>query len=72
MNSKIVDFEISEISFMAKKPKEIFYIGKKELIKKTKVAIVGTRRPSNYTKDFTFKLAQSLAKRDIAIVNVRS
>ena len=69
MNSKIVDFKIPEIAMMAKEPKEIYYIGNLNLLQKTKVAIVGTRRPCNYTKDFTYKLSQALAKRDIVVVS---
>ena len=69
MNCKRVDFKIEELEFMNKKPKELFYIGNKELLNKRKVSIVGTRRPCNYTKDFTFKLAQALAKRGIVVVS---
>ena len=69
MSSKLVDFNIPELKLMAKEPKELFYIGNSNLIQNKMVSIVGTRRPCNYTKDFTFKLAQALAKRGVTIVS---
>ncbi len=69
MSSKLVDFIIPQLKLMAKEPKELFYIGNKELINRKMVSIVGTRRPCNYTKDLTFKLAQALAKRGVTIVS---
>jgi len=69
MNCKLVNIEIEELSLMKKRPKELYYIGNLNLLHKTKVSIVGTRRPCNYTKDFTFKLSQALSKRDVIIVS---
>jgi len=69
MSCKLVDIEITELSFMKKRPKELYYIGNLDLLSRIKVSIVGTRRPCNYTKDFTFKLAQALTKRGIVIVS---
>lgn len=64
-----IDFHIKEFDLLKKYPKELFYLGNTTLLKKKKISIVGTRRPSQYTKMITFKLAQELAKRDIAIVS---
>ena len=69
MSSKLVDFNIPELKLMTKEPKELFYIGNRDLINRKMVSIVGTRRPCNYTKDLTFKLAQALAKRGVVIVS---
>lgn len=69
MSSKVIDFNIPELKLMAKEPKELFYIGNKDLLQNRMVSIVGTRRPCNYTKDLTFKLAQALAKRGVTIVS---
>jgi len=60
---------IKELENMKKYPKELYAIGKQELLKRPKVSIVGTRRPSNYTKQFTYSLAQALSKRGVAIVS---
>lgn len=48
---------------------KIYYIGDISLLQKSKISIVGTRRPSNYTKDFTFKLAKMLSQRGYVIVS---
>ena len=69
MNSKLVDFNIPQLQFMAKEPKELYYIGNRNMLNSPMVSIVGTRRPCNYTKDMTFKLAQALKKRGVVIVS---
>ena len=60
---------IQELDAMKKYPKELYAIGNQELLQRPKVSIVGTRRPSNYTKQFTYALAQALSKRGVAIVS---
>ncbi|PRM97249.1 hypothetical protein AN286_04120 [Aliarcobacter cryaerophilus ATCC 43158] len=54
------DFKIKELEAMKKYPKELYFIGNTELLKRKKISIVGTRRPSNYTKEFTYKLASNV------------
>jgi DNA processing protein len=54
---------------MKKYPKELYSIGEIELLKRPKVSIVGTRRPSPYTMQFTRSLAKSLANRGVCIVS---
>ncbi|NPA28204.1 MAG: DNA-processing protein DprA [Epsilonproteobacteria bacterium] len=61
--------KIKELNQIKKSPKEIFYSGNKELLKKQKVSIVGTRRPNNYTKELTYTLAKEFSKRDIVVVS---
>ena len=68
MISKI-DFHIDELSSMKKYPHELFYIGNIDLLKKRKLAIIGTRRPNSYTKEFTYKLASKLSNNGICIVS---
>jgi len=60
---------IPELNAMKKYPKELYAIGNQGLLKRPKVSIVGTRRPSNYTKQFTYALAQALSNRGVAIVS---
>ncbi len=55
-----IDFNIDELSSMKRYPNELFYIGNKDLLKKRKVAIIGSRRPSSYTKEFTYKLSSNV------------
>ena len=60
---------IPELDLMKKYPKELFAIGDASLLDRPKVSIVGTRRPSPYTKQLTSLLSQSLAKRGVCIVS---
>jgi len=55
-----IDFHIKELDTMKKYPKELFYIGDLELLKKRKVSIVGTRKPNQYTKQQIYTLAKSV------------
>lgn len=66
---KKIDFKIEELSSMKKYPSELFYIGNTKLLKNKKVSIVGTRRPSSYTKEFTHKLTSKLSSYGICIVS---
>lgn len=43
-------------------PKELYYIGNKSLLDRFKIAIVGTRRPNQYTKTLTAELSNKLSK----------
>jgi DNA processing protein len=54
---------------MKKYPEELFYKGNLELLKKPKISIIGTRRPSSYTKQQTAKIAAGLSKRGVCIVS---
>ncbi len=66
-------FSLSEnipaLENMKKYPKELYGIGNIELLKRPKVSIVGTRRPSSYTKHFTYILSQALSKRGVCLVS---
>ncbi len=50
---------------MKRYPKDIFYVGNIELLDRPKVSIVGSRRPFGYVKEFTQKIAITLAKRGV-------
>jgi len=54
---------------MRKYPDELFYTGNLTLLKKEKISIVGTRRPSSYTKLQTARIATELSKRGVCIVS---
>jgi len=60
---------LKELDSMKKYPKNIFFEGNLELLKKTKVSIVGTRRPSKYTKDTTYNLAKALSSAGVVVVS---
>ena len=61
--------EIPELSSMKTYPKEISFSGNTALLKKTKISIVGTRKPSKYTREYTQKLASLLHRNDICVVS---
>jgi len=66
---KEINFHINHLDAMKKYPKNIFYIGNTDLLKKRKISIVGTRKPNSYTKQYTHELAKLLSKNDICIVS---
>ncbi|PHS34402.1 MAG: DNA processing protein DprA [Sulfurovum sp.] len=67
--SKRLSKHINALNAMKKYPVELFYKGNLALLDRPKVSIVGTRRPSTYTRQFTYMLARSLAKRGVCIVS---
>ncbi|RLA62389.1 MAG: DNA-processing protein DprA [Epsilonproteobacteria bacterium] len=60
---------IPELDTMKKYPSTLFYKGNLNLLKCPKVSIVGTRKPSAYTQQFTHHLAKALASRGVCIVS---
>ena len=54
---------------IAKAPKKLHYIGKLPESRIPTVAIVGTRRPSSYGKEVTYRLSYDLASRNVAVVS---
>lgn len=57
------------ISDIAKPPKRLYFKGSLPKDRLTSVAIVGTRRPTTYGKEVTYKLSYDLAKKGIVIVS---
>ncbi|NEW59895.1 DNA-processing protein DprA [Sulfurovum sp. bin170] len=66
---ELIEESISALEDMKKYPKELYSIGDRGLLKRAKVSMVGTRRPSNYTKQFTYTLAKALSSRGVCIVS---
>jgi len=64
-----IDFHIEKLDDMKKYPQNIYYIGNLELLKKRTISIVGTRKPNNYTKQYTHELSKALSKHDVCIVS---
>lgn len=67
--SSVLTQHIPSLEAMKKYPSTLFYKGNIDLLKRPKVAIVGTRRPSNYTRQCTFSLANALSKRGVCVVS---
>lgn len=66
---KVFSENIPELNQMETYPEKLFYIGDKELLKKRKISIVGSRRPISYTKNHTFEIANKLSKAGVCIVS---
>lgn len=67
--SQILTQHLPELERMKKYPPTLFYKGNLALLQRPKVSIVGTRRPSNYTRHATYTLANALAKRGVCVVS---
>lgn len=71
MNSNIKSIEnFSDITQgMKHVPSHLYYIGNLALLQKPRIAMVGTRRPTTYTKNQTYAIAQQLSHAGICIVS---
>jgi DNA processing protein len=64
-----LEWNVPELQKMKKYPTSLFYKGDVALLKKRKISIVGSRKPNQYTRQLTARLAQSLSQRDVCIVS---
>jgi len=58
--SQLLSSPIPALEAMKKYPSELFYKGNLDLLERPKVSIVGTRRPSIYTQNFTYNIANAV------------
>ncbi|SFP10268.1 DNA-processing protein DprA [Hydrogenimonas thermophila] len=65
----LLDKHITEFKYMKSYPKHIYYRGDEDLLNRQKVSVVGTRRPSGYTKSIVMQITSSLASRGVVIVS---
>jgi DNA processing protein len=65
----LLEQNIAELASMKKYPQQIFYEGDLELLKRKKVSIVGSRKPSKYSRQQIQKLSSSLAKSGVCVVS---
>jgi DNA processing protein len=66
---KTLTEKIPELYAMKSYPKELFYEGNLALLKKTKISIVGSRKPSKYSRTLTHQLSFLLSKNGICVVS---
>jgi DNA processing protein len=64
-----LDDKIPALKQMRRYPEQLSCIGDLELLKRPKVSIVGTRRPSHYTRQYTHEIAKALTKRGVVVVS---
>lgn len=65
----LLEARISELTIMKNYPKQLFFSGNKELLNKTKISIVGSRKPSKYSRALTHQLSASLSRNGVCIVS---
>lgn len=58
--SDFITKELKELNYMKKRPEKVYFKGNLELLEKRKIAIVGSRKPIAYTKQFTHQLAANV------------
>ena len=61
--------KIEALASMKKYPEQLSYKGELSLLKRPKVSIVGSRKPSSYTRQYTHDIASALAKRGVVTVS---
>lgn len=64
-----IEFEIPELLSMKKYPKELFYSGDLSLLDRVKISIVGSRKPTKYSRLFIEKLSSSLSNNGVCVVS---
>jgi DNA processing protein len=65
----ILNEKIPELSSMKSIPKQIFYDGNLELLKRRKISIVGSRKPTTYSRLQVQNLSSLLSKKGVCIVS---
>ncbi len=65
----LVQYEIPELLSMKNYPKQLSYDGNLELLNGTKISIVGSRKPTQYSRQFIQKLSSSLSNSGIRVVS---
>ena len=65
----LLEDNIAELFSMKSYPKQIFYEGDISLLKRVKVSIVGSRKPTKYSRQMIQKLSSLLSKVGVCIVS---
>jgi len=69
MAERILEEIPGEIARLKRAPERLWYRGNPALLNRPKVSIVGTRRPSPYTREMVRTLARELVRRGVVIVS---
>jgi DNA processing protein len=64
-----ISYTIPELVFMKSYPKEIYYSGNEKLLERKKISIVGSRKPTQYSRKLTQELASKLSRAGVCIVS---
>lgn len=66
---EVVQDKIVELLSMKSYPQKLFYNGNLELLKRTKISIVGSRKPTQYSRSQIQKLSSLLSKNGVCVVS---
>jgi DNA processing protein len=66
---QLLEGRLNELEQMSRYPNTLYAIGNTELLKRPKISIVGTRKPTPYTKQLTAELASKLSRAGMCIVS---
>ncbi len=66
---KIVKNRVPELLSMKSYPKQLFYDGNLELLNRVKISIVGSRKPTKYSRQYIQKISSLLSKNKICVVS---
>lgn len=58
-----------ELSVMKQQLKELYFLGNAALLERKKISIVGSRKPTQYSRQMTRELSQKLSKAGLCIVS---
>ena len=65
----LVQEKIIELEDMKKYPQKLYFSGDLELLKRKKVSIIGTRKPSTYTRNIIATIAKSLSDVGVVVIS---
>lgn len=65
----ILQEEVNEFLSMKKYPQQVYYDGNLDLLSKTKISIVGSRKTLKYSRALTHELSSKLAQSGVCVVS---
>ena len=65
----LIDKKIDELLLMEKYPSQLYYNGNLELLKQKKISVIGSRKPSQYSRNLTTKLTSLLSRSGVCVVS---
>jgi len=64
-----INFKVKELEQLSQYPKDLYYIGNLELLKRKKIAVVGSRHPTQYAINLTQRVVSLLSQARNVIVS---
>lgn len=64
-----IDVRLPELESMKNYPKELYALGNQTLLQRKKISIIGSRKPTKYSRQMTQEIASKLSKAGVCIVS---